>query len=174
MADIFETLSRLDSNKLVDVVKNYKQYGYDDSIRETAVSILASRGIDSETLRLTGNDKNSSYEIASAIFNGFTQDSKRCIGFYVSALLFMLVAKAVISVNEVVAGVLVILFWIAILGYTIFLIRAYLKQNEFYKSIDKPKESGEQIGLFIVGMPLFVFLYFYLRGKMEEDLKLIS
>jgi hypothetical protein len=35
----FDILKRFDNDKLIDVVKNYKRYGYDDEIRDDKILI---------------------------------------------------------------------------------------------------------------------------------------
>ena len=37
-------LKRLDNDKLIDVVKNYKRYGYGAEIRDYAIKLLEERG----------------------------------------------------------------------------------------------------------------------------------
>ncbi|MBK8330126.1 MAG: hypothetical protein IPL09_11830 [Bacteroidetes bacterium] len=57
----------MDNLKLTDDVKNYKQYGYDDSIRKTALEILKTKGFEEDDLKFTGNDINYKYERAIEI-----------------------------------------------------------------------------------------------------------
>jgi lipopolysaccharide export system permease protein len=52
---------------LTDVVKNYKQYGYDDCIRKTALEILKTKGFEEDDLKFTGNDINYNYDRAIEI-----------------------------------------------------------------------------------------------------------
>lgn len=33
----FDILNKFDNDKLIDVVKNYKRYGYDDELRDYAI-----------------------------------------------------------------------------------------------------------------------------------------
>lgn len=67
MAELIERLIKLDNLKLTDDVKNYKQYGYDDSIRKTALEILKTKGFEEDDLKFTGNDINYKYERAIEI-----------------------------------------------------------------------------------------------------------
>ena len=39
MGDI-DILNKFDNDKLIDVVKNYKRYGYDDELRDYAINLL--------------------------------------------------------------------------------------------------------------------------------------
>ena len=40
----FDILNKFDNDKLIDVVKNYKRYGYDDELRDYAINLLGERG----------------------------------------------------------------------------------------------------------------------------------
>ena len=46
-----DILKRFDNDKLIDVVKNYKRYGYDDEIRDYAINLLKERGWSVEDLK---------------------------------------------------------------------------------------------------------------------------
>lgn len=50
----FDILKRFDNDKLIDVVKNYKRYGYDDEIRDYAINLLEERGWSVEDLKTFG------------------------------------------------------------------------------------------------------------------------
>ena len=52
--DDCDILNKFDNNKLIDVIKNYKQYGYDDELRDCAVNILEGRGWSREELQQFG------------------------------------------------------------------------------------------------------------------------
>ncbi|MBK6819302.1 MAG: hypothetical protein IPG85_06710 [Bacteroidetes bacterium] len=73
---------------MTDDVKNYKQYGYDDSIRKTALEILKTKGFEEDDLKFTGNDINYKYERAIEI----SRVNKRNYGtlfFYIYHLAFL-------------------------------------------------------------------------------------
>ena len=55
----FDILKRFDNDKLIDVVKNYKRYGYDDEIRDYAINLLEERGWSVEDLKTFGYWENS-------------------------------------------------------------------------------------------------------------------
>ena len=44
----FDILNKFDNDKLIDVVKNYKRYGYDDELRDYAINLLRSEEHTSE------------------------------------------------------------------------------------------------------------------------------
>ena len=59
-----DILKRFDNDKLIDVVKNYKRYGYDDEIRDYAIRLLEERGWSVDDLKTFGYWENSDYEEA--------------------------------------------------------------------------------------------------------------
>lgn len=64
MTNINSKLESFNDGKLIDIVKNYKQYGYDNDLRNIALGILEKRGINKEQLELSGNFENHSYKSA--------------------------------------------------------------------------------------------------------------
>ncbi|SNR60289.1 hypothetical protein SAMN06265371_106186 [Lutibacter agarilyticus] len=79
MTDKIERLKSFDSEKLIDIVKNYRQYGYDENLRNDTLEILKKRGIDKEQLILTGNYKNQNYDSAKDIYESFNRNSKKLV-----------------------------------------------------------------------------------------------
>ncbi len=64
MTSTIARLKSMENNKLIDVVRNYRQYGYSDELRNGALAILKSREIDELELKLTGNFQNLTYDQA--------------------------------------------------------------------------------------------------------------
>ena len=62
MGDI-EILNKFDNDKLIDVVKNYKRYGYDDELRDYAINLLGERGWSREDLQQFGYLTNYDYDV---------------------------------------------------------------------------------------------------------------
>src|SRR5436190_11944500 len=66
----------------MDVVKNYHQYGYDDSLRNAAIDILRGRGITQEDLKLLGNFENQQFNSALEIAKSFSSNSNFAFLFF--------------------------------------------------------------------------------------------
>lgn len=64
MSNQQDRLNNMQTYLLLDIVKNYKQYGYSVEIQENAMSVLEKRGIEKESLILSGNFGNYYYEEA--------------------------------------------------------------------------------------------------------------
>ena len=169
MENKLASLQRLDTPKLIDVVKNYKQYGYDEPFRQQAINILKERGITEQELKLTGNFSNQTFENAASIYGDYTKNST--IGFSLYLVLLVLpVALTFLGYNLV----LVILDWLCYALYIVFFIRSFLNHSDFYKTIGKPGAIGNGFVYFLLGMPLYIFMYFLYRGQMKEEMQAIQ
>lgn len=140
-----DALKRMDNDKLLDVVKNYRRYGYDEETRDTAICILAERGWSAEDLKMFGYLDNWNYDEAEKQYNAYRRNSK--IGF----------AILILSVGTLA------------FVYLVFVYLAFLNQQKFYKALGREDESSMNADMF-----WNVMLYFHLRNKMREQLKGIS
>lgn len=140
-----DALKRMDNDKLLDVVKNYRRYGYDEETRDTAILILEERGWSSEELKMFGYLDNWNYDEAERQYNAYCRNSK--IGF----------------------AILILSLGMLFIFYFIFMYLAFLNQQKFYKALGKEDESNMNADMF-----WSVMLYFHLRNRMREQLKGIS
>ena len=169
-----ERLNKLDDIKLIDVVKNYRQYGYDDEVREIAISILNERGITKEQLQLTGNFKNKTYDFAQELLNDFSRNSKIAFVLYGILLLTNILVPFITSSSASLGGFTLIINWISLISYLIFLVKSFINQNQFYKTINQDYGiEGALIYLFL-GMPFYIFMYFFFQSQMKEKMKEIK
>jgi len=167
--EINEKLKSFDDSKLIDIVKNYRQYKYDENIRNVAISILESRGIDLDTLKLRGDFINKSYDDAKQEFESFEKSSKIAFTLYGLMLIFR-ISSSLAKSNEVLQVIFLILFGISIIGYLIFLIKSFVNQSRYYEIIGK-KESQLNPGLyFTVGLMIYLVMYFIFRKQMREEM----
>ena len=74
--DDCDILNKFDNNKLIDVVKNYKRYGYDDELRDCAVNILEGRGWSREELQQFGYLTNHDYDEAEKQYKAYRNGQK--------------------------------------------------------------------------------------------------
>jgi len=174
MKDTFEKLRKFDNQKLTAIVKNYKQYGYDIEIRNTAINILAERGFSKEDLKLSGNFENVKYNIAEDILNKYNKSSKLTFLFYGLFIITNLGIVALLAKSEVVSFISTLINFVSIILFLIFLIKSLLSLNAFYRAIGKEKKIGDQIVYITVGLPFYIFIYFFHRYKMKEELTLIE
>lgn len=173
MPDKTAILEKFNNDKLIDVVKNYKQYGYDDAIRNTALAILRERGIDKSFLEMTGNLHNSKFEFAEDLYNSYTRNSTIAFILYALSLVmaFMLFGQ---FKNDSAIMFYLVLRIIFLLGFIVFFIQSLMKQNEFNKSIGKESGSWDVIIYILLGLPLYIIIYFIQKKQMAEEMKLIK
>ncbi len=175
MENISEKLKSFNNNKLMDIVKNYKQYGYEESIRDTAITILESRGINENILKMTGNFRNTDYDRADSIYKTFLRNSKLTFLFYGLFLLFIgssflmgLGFKA-----DGIASFFSVLTIISIALYALFLIITVANQFQLDKVLGKDFAFDSLIIIWLLGFPFYFLTYYYLKNKMKETMNLI-
>ncbi|MCT4638114.1 MAG: hypothetical protein N4A72_10430 [Bacteroidales bacterium] len=173
MKNATERLKKLDDTKLKDVVKNYRQYGYNEEIRDTAIEILKERGHDMESLKLSGNLENKSYNQAEQYFKSFDIQSKLAFMFYALILIVRILMPTIIDNTASVQLIIVAVFWISLIGFFVTLIKSFLSQAKYYKQIDKQDNQLNPALFFTLGMALYIVMYFVFRKQMKEDINLI-
>jgi hypothetical protein len=175
MIDKLERLKSFDSKKLIDIVKNYRQYGYDEKLRNDTLEILEKRGINKEQLILTGNFKNENYDSAKDIYESFNRNSKYALILY-GIILIMSILISIISTDKLnfLSSAMLIIDLILIGLFIIFLVKSIINQSQFHKTIGKKNDSEFMLTFLVLGIALYFILYFYFRNKMNEQMKLIE
>ena len=135
----FDILNKFDNDKLIDIVKNYKRYGYNDALRNYVINLLEERGWSREDLQRFGYLTNNNYDEAEKQYKAYKRNS--LIG--ICTLVFS-------------GGILIIV-------YLIFLIMAYRNVARFYKALGR---NEDETALFNA---LGVLAYFHLKEKMKEE-----
>ncbi len=170
----FAILQNHDTTKLIDIIKNYHQYDYPRSYRNSSIKILNSRGVSEEELRMGGNLSNQVYEDASRAMSLHSENSKITLTAYLCFLTFTILAL-VFNNNKlptlaIVSTVLTIIF---VISFLVYLIRQYTNLSNFYQILDQ-KNSTNNFGIVVLGIPLYFLIYFYYQKKLKEDIKQIN
>ena len=168
-----EKLKKLDTKKLIDVVKNYRQYGYDESLRTCAISVLEDRGITKEQLEFSGNLVNKTYDYATELYNTFRRNSTIALVLYGIVILSIIFAP-IFSVNSDALGFFAnIIGLCSLVTYFIFLLKSYLNQSRFYREIGQDDGTSGIVlyVMFTLGAIVYLFMYFYFRNQMKEKMK---
>lgn len=174
VSELQERLRKLDADKLIDVVKNYRQYGYTDAIRNYALTILEERGINKNDLQLTGNYENKTYDFAIDLYASFKRNSANAFICYALLILIKFGAPHLGVSSNYSAMVIITIYILSLAIYFIFLVRSFLNQSEFYKL------SGDDFGLggtllyLFLGMPFYFPMYFVFKNQMKEKMKVIA
>ena len=174
LLDIKERLASLDSDKLIDVVKNYRQYGYNDEIRNYALVLLEERGITKTDLQLTGNLENANYDYISQVFSSFKRMSNLAFLFYGLIIIIKFILPHILKNPVDSIPFLSVLFILSIVAYLIFLILSFIYQSKFYKLAGDDYGSDGALVYLIVGMPFYIVMYFVFQAQMNEKVKTIT
>ncbi len=165
MKNKVERLRRLSDSRLIDVVKNYRQYGYDDKIRNHAIEILESRGHSMESLKMRGDFRNKAYDEAEICFKSFEKQSKLAFLFY-GILLIMVAIGLDLLITSIIGGV-------SLIAFIVTLIQSFISHLRYYKLIGKESNYLSPRLYFTLGIFCYIILYFILRKQMKEDINLI-
>ena len=169
--EAFEKLNAYSDNKLIDLLKNYRQYDLDRTYKNTALQILNSRGITEEELRFGGNLANEKYESALRYKNNYEENSRMGLFLYIIALTLDLSGAILNNNGYPVLGK--VLLGIGIIATILFLVsfgKTLTSQTNFYKVLGN-KVMSNSIVFIILGIPLYFLYFIYFNRKMKEDLK---
>lgn len=167
-------LDGFDNKKLIDIIKNFRQFGLSLNYKQTALKILNSRGISELELKMGGNLSNQKYENALRLFIDFKENSKLALVLNILTIILglggsILAENGIPIIGKIISG-------FAILGLIFFVVvfqKSTSNQSDFYKLLSI-KFLTNSFVFIILGIPLF-FLYrpFFIK-KMKEDLLKIS
>jgi hypothetical protein len=174
LIDLKDRLDRLETDKLLDISKNYRQYGYDNQTRNYVLGLLKDRGMPVEDLWLTGNFENKTYELAVHLFEVFKRNSTIALFFYMVVLVFKLSIIVHFSGWESYPIILLILYYSSLAGYLVFLIMSFLNQSDLYKMTGDNYGTEGVIAYLLGGVAFYCITYFYFLKQMKEKMKLIK
>ncbi len=166
-----DRLSQLDATKLMDVVKNYRQYGLDDSTRNLAIAILEERGVTIEDLRAGGNYENHTYTQLDELYRSYGKNSVIALVLYI-AVLASVISNATIPVFKQLGGVILTL--VLIVAYYVYMFKAYRNTYDFYDMIGKNKGATGAMLYMLAGSSIYVITYFAHRKDMKEAMSTIQ
>jgi hypothetical protein len=174
MTEKSDILRKMDNTKLIDIVKNYQRYGYAQSLRDEALQLLKERGIDEETLKLTGNLSDRRYESVEDIFRSFNRSSKTSFIFY-GLFIASLLLSPIFPHEGHSTPTLVSLFSIlCFIGSLIFIGISLLRYSDFYKALGKHLGAGPYLQFIISGVLTYFVAYFYFKKEMKEEMKMMN
>ena len=174
MNDNIERLKKLETEKLIDVVRNYRQYGFEEEFRTEALSILEKRGISQNYLKATGTLENINYDIAEDLFNSFRKSSRRAFILFGLLILSNLLLPIILAYSESIGVVFLVLSGLALLFYFVYLIKSFINQNQFYKLTGQNYGTEGLMVYLFLGMPLYIVMYFYFRNQMNHKMNEIK
>ena len=153
MDERIEKLKHMQTQNLIDVVRNYQKHGYSNEIRDSALLILAERGISQEALKLSGKIDNLEYHEAQAQYRKFTTNS------FIGLFLYVL---SVIVLQDL--PLLSMLFYLATL---IFVGLSFRNVHKLSKLLNDDSINFSLIFIFL--SLIFYFIMFFIVRKEIKD-----
>ena len=169
----YSNLESYSNEKLIDIIKNYRQYDFEIAYRNTALLIMNTRGITEKELKYSGKLVNDNYENALRHLSSYKENSTVALILYIVYALFGLIG-AVLNNNgfPVLGPILIVLGFFALILFLVALIKSYTNQTNFYKLLDKNRASNILL-LLLIGIPLYFIYQIFFNKKMQEELKQI-
>lgn len=164
------------NEKLIDIVKNYHQYDFNLSFRNSALKILEDRGITSEELKFSGNLTNQTYEDANREMKLYKENSRVAVASYIIYAVF-LVLGLVFNNNgfPTLSIISFALFGVAFLSFASYISKSFYNASNFYKTFDNNSSVNFlALAFVLIGIPLYFVVHLYFCKKMKEDINQIS
>ncbi len=167
-------LESFENEKLIDIVKNFRQFGLSLNYKQRALKILNSRGISELQLKMAGNLSNQKYENALRLYIDFKEHSKLALNLNILTILLGL-GGFVLSNNgiPVIGKILSVIAVLSLLFFVVLFLKSTSNQSDFYKLLSI-KFLTNSFVFIILGIPLFVLYRAFFIKKMKEDLLKIS
>ncbi|TXG39599.1 LptF/LptG family permease [Seonamhaeicola maritimus] len=168
----YKFLNSLTNQELFNIIKNYETLGHEEGVRYEAIQILKSKGIDSKALREYYVEIDNSFDSSESITDDYHDHSKFAIILYsIGAVLLVLFF---IFRNNKLPSLASASIQLSIVSFTLFIvyyIKSIINTFQFYRHINK-REKKLSIFFLILGIPLYMIAYPFLRVKVKEDLRL--
>ncbi|WP_100612971.1 LptF/LptG family permease [Confluentibacter lentus] len=166
----YKFLYKFKNDELINAINNYESLGYHESIRFEAINLLNQRGQKTEGL----NDKikfNADFARSQNIVKDFNDHSKFSIVLY-SIGVILLVLFFVFRNNKLpsLAAFSIQISIISLVLFVVYYLKSTLNLWQFYRHTDK-KIKVPHVILLILGLPLYMMTYPFLKSKIKEDLK---
>jgi lipopolysaccharide export system permease protein len=171
-SESYQNLQNYDNNKLIDIVKHYRQYDYSIEYKNSSLELLESRGITQQELKFGGNLTDYAYEESIRLKYLYEENSK--LAFILYAISFIIILPGSILKNNGYPSIgqgLFITGNVISLFYLFALIKSFVDSSNLNKQLGKNNISNALIFL-LFGLPFYFIFYFFQKKKINEDLKL--
>jgi len=166
----YKNLNVLDNTKLIEELKNYRDYGYSIQHRNVAIYILRQRGYTLQQLIIKGNLKKDDYDKAFDIYEDFKDYSKLTLylyilqfGFQLSGLFFEELLGQIVSYTLI--GMSYLIFALFILVY----VKVFSLMTSLSKALNRENITNT-ILILLAGFPFYIIFYFFEHKKIKEEL----
>ncbi|WP_299382053.1 LptF/LptG family permease [uncultured Lacinutrix sp.] len=173
-SDDYKVIQSLNDSKLIAIVKDYRSFDYTVEHKNTAISVLTSRGITRQELKMAGHLNNDFLEEASTLKNDYEEDSKLAFILYSIGLVLILGGRILINNKlSIIGNALFVIGIIAFLIFIFALSKSFSKHTNLYKHLGK-NNSINGVLFSLLGFPLYFIFYFIQKKQIKKDLNTIE
>jgi len=166
----YSALNNLDERKLISIIKDYSNYNYTVEHKNTAISVLTSRGVTRQELKMAGHLDKDFIEEASILKNDYVEDSKLAFILYSIGLILIIGGRILINNKaSVIGNITFILGVVVFLIYVFALFKSFSKHTNLYKHLGKTN-SINGVLFSLLGFPLYFIFYFVQKRQIKNDL----
>ncbi|MGM5470186.1 LptF/LptG family permease [Flavobacteriaceae bacterium LMO-SS05] len=161
-----------DNEKLIDVIKNYKELNYDISVKSIAYNTLISRDLTNDDLIKKGLSIDPNFISSKKIVKDGMDYSKFSIIFYCFGLT-LLILHFVLKNNKLpeFASASRDLSFIAFFIYSFYFVLVNLKLSSFYNTINIKIKRIHPV-MMAISLPFYGLAHFFIKNKLKEDLNI--
>ena len=172
-SEAYGQLKTYSDEKLIDLMRNYRQYELDVSYRNSAIQLMNERGFSREELRFGGKLNNENYENAMRFKRDYDEKAVIASFLYIVVLLIG-VGGAVLNNNgfPVMGKIMIGIGSLALILYLFALMRIFSNHTQIYKLLGQNRISN-LLYLLLLGIPLFPLYRYYFGNRLREDMKQI-
>ena len=173
-SDEFKTLKSYDNDKLLRTIKNHRSFSQPMKYKNSAITLLKSRGYSLQELKLSGYLTDEKYAQTLRLKNDYEEDSKLAlilysIGVAIGLLGFILRNNK----SEAIGTTLIVIGIIVFIIFNFSLVRSFSKHSDLYKHIEK-NNSVNAILFILLGFPLYFIFFLIQKKQINHDLKINS
>lgn len=167
----YKFLNAYTNEELINIINNYSTLGHHESVRFEAIKLLNERGLETEDLRNKGILINKTFDTSKSISTYYKSHSKFAIVlYYISGILLVLFFVFKNNKMPSLQSASIKLSGVSLLLFFLYYSKSIFNLKRFYNHINK-KEKIPNIISFIIGIPLYMFIYPFFNIKINEDLK---
>ena len=165
--DTASKLKAMSDEKLMDVCRNGQFYGYSEEITNLAAQLLEDRGIQLSDVAIGTTNRSNQILDAIEIKKSYAQLSIAALTAYG----IMISLNFLDSFAEQNPIIYLGIYLLSFLGFVGLLIGSVVRLTQFFKAIDKPDSTTEVILYLVVGLPLYIIVFFYFHQRMNSLIK---
>ncbi|MEP1489430.1 MAG: LptF/LptG family permease [Algibacter sp.] len=167
----YKFLQSYTNDELIDVINNFEALEHKEESRYEAIKILNNRDISTKKLRENGLAINQTFENSQNINNNYNDHSKFAVTLYsIGAVLLILFFVFKNNKLPSFADASIQLSITSFALYIIYYIKSLVNVKNFYSNINKVNKKPNVI-ILIIGLPLYMIGYLFIKSKIKEDLK---